>query len=61
MTKYNDEEMAKYAKTFNQLCEKNKIGLQALIYYWKWVSITYQKFFLIIDVTQKDILCLNNK
>lgn len=33
MTKYNDEEMAKYAKTFNQLCEKNKIGLQALIYY----------------------------
>ena len=25
MTKYNDEEMAKYAKTFNQLCEKNKI------------------------------------
>lgn len=22
MTKYNDEEMAKYAKTFNQLCEK---------------------------------------
>ena len=25
MTKYNDEEMAKYAKTFNQLCEQNKI------------------------------------
>ena len=25
MTKYNDEEMARYAKTFNQLCEKNKI------------------------------------
>ena len=25
MTKYNDEEIAKYAKTFNQLCEKNKI------------------------------------
>ena len=25
MTKYNDEEMAKYAKTFNQLCKKNKI------------------------------------
>lgn len=24
MTKYNDEEMAKYAKTFNQLCEKIK-------------------------------------
>ena len=25
MTKHNNEEMAKYAKTFNQLCEKNKI------------------------------------
>lgn len=25
MEKYNDEEMAKYAKTFNQLCAKNKI------------------------------------
>lgn len=25
MTKYNDEEMVKNAKTFNQLCEKNKI------------------------------------